>query len=71
VRLPFRRKRPSLHPIAEAEAYARLHGDRGDDIVRVERLPPPPPKRSVPDGLTGETLRQAFERRLGSRHKHG
>jgi hypothetical protein len=71
VRLPFRRKRPSLHPIAEDEAYARLHGDRGEDIVRVERAPPPPPPaRRVPEGLTGENLREAFERRLRSRHKH-
>jgi hypothetical protein len=74
VRLPFRRnRRPSLHPIAEDEAYARLHGDRGEDIVRVERAPAPPPpeKRKVPEGLTGENLREAFERRLRSRHKHG
>jgi len=78
VRLPFRRKRPSLHTIAEAEAYARLHGERGEDILSVERVPEPPPeppprpKRATPEGLTGESLRQAFERRLGSRHhKHG
>jgi hypothetical protein len=72
VRLPFRRRRPSLHTIAEEEAYARLHGDRSEDIVRVERAPPPAPapKRAVPDGLTGENLREAFERRLRSRHKH-
>ena len=68
VRLLPWKKRPVPRPIEEAEAYARLHGDRGEDIVRVERLPPPPPKRAVPEGLTGESLRQAFERRLRSRH---
>jgi hypothetical protein len=73
MRLPFRRRRQGLHTIAEAEAYARLHGDRGEDVVRVERAPAPPPepRRAVPEGLTGENLREAFERRLRSRHKHG
>ena len=67
VRLLSRKKRRALPPIGEAEAYARCHGDRGAEILRVEPLPPPPPKTSVPTGITGETLRQAFEERLRSR----
>ena len=62
----FFRRRPAPAPIGEAEAYARLHGDRGEEILRVEPMPPPPPEpeRKV---VTGEMLRRAFERRLGSR----
>jgi hypothetical protein len=58
--------------MGEAEAYARLHGDRGEDIVSVERLPPepPPPIRRIPASLTGESLRQAFEHRLTKRGHH-
>jgi hypothetical protein len=69
VRL-FHRRRPALLPLDEAEAYARCHGERSDEIVSVERLPPPlepaPPNAPVP-GLTGESLRAAFEARLRSR----
>ena len=71
----FRRRRNAPEPIGEAEAYARLHGDRGEDIVRVERVPPPPEEprngRHAPshDDLTGESLRLAFERRLAARHQ--
>jgi hypothetical protein len=69
VRLLRRRRRSPLHAIGEAEAYARLHGERGEDIVNVERLPPeaPRPIRRIPASLTGESLRQAFERRLSRR----
>ena len=66
----FFRRRPAPPPIGEAEAYARLHGDRGVEILRVEPMPPPPPKQeSEPENkkVTGEMLRRAFERRLGSR----
>jgi hypothetical protein len=65
----FRRRERGPKPIGEAEAYARLHGDRGEDIVRVEPLPPPPPPppRQPRAGLTGESLRRAFERRLDKR----
>ena len=61
----FRRRRPQLQPIDEAAAYARLHGERSDEIVSIAPLPPPPPppKRE----LTGESLRRAFEERLRER----
>jgi len=62
------RQRRTLQPLDEAAAYARCHGDRGVDIIRVERLPPELPELSQEQRtVTGETLRQAFERRLRSR----
>jgi hypothetical protein len=67
----FFRRRPAPPPIGEAEAYARLHGDRSEEILRVEPLPAsPPPPAPAPAGrqITGETLRRAFERRLRSRN---
>jgi hypothetical protein len=66
----FFRRRPVQPPIGEAEAYARLHGDRGVEILRVEPMPPPPPKPERPK-VTGEMLRRAFESRLGSREDRG
>jgi hypothetical protein len=64
--LPRRRPRP-LTSIDEAEAYARCHGDRGLDILRVDPMPPPPPPDPPSSPVTGETLRRAFEERLRSR----
>jgi hypothetical protein len=66
VRL-FHRRRPALQPLGEAEAYARCHGARSHEIVSIERLPPEPVARVPAGALTGESLRQAFEARLGSR----
>ena len=66
----FFRRRAAPPPIGEAEAYARLHGDRGPEILRVEPLPPPPPKPERKQ-VTGEMVRRAFERRLGSRDDRG
>ena len=66
----FRRRERGPQPIGEAEAYARLHGDRGDEILRVEPVPPPPPAlppEGEERGITGESLRRAFERRLDKR----
>jgi hypothetical protein len=67
------RRRP-VHTFDEAEAYARCHGARSEEIVSVVRLPaaPPPepqqpPSEERPKELTGESLRQAFEARLRSR----
>lgn len=53
-----------LKPLSEAEAYARCHGSRGDEvrIVKVE------PRRARYDtGVSGEHLREAFESRLDTR----
>jgi hypothetical protein len=75
VRL-FHRRRPALKPLDEAEAYAHCHGERGPEIVSIERLPPPerppqlqpePAPQAPARELTGESLRQAFETRLRSR----
>ena len=57
-----------LRPLDEAEAYARCHGDRGPEvrIVDVE------PRRARYDlGVSGEDLRQSFERRLDGRERVG
>jgi hypothetical protein len=68
VRLWPSRNGRALQSLDEAAAYARCHGERGSEILRVEPLPPPPPAPPPqPLGITGETLRQAFERRLRSR----
>jgi hypothetical protein len=74
MRFLRRRNRQAAPAIGEAEAYARLHGERGEEILRVEPMPPPPPPvqahaqaKSRTNGITGETLRRAFERRLQSR----
>ena len=72
----WRRRRPRLHAIDEAEAYARSYGDRSDDIVAVARVPapapppgspPPPRERPTAGRLTDATLRSAFLARLASR----
>jgi hypothetical protein len=68
VRLWPRRNGRALQSLDEATAYARCHGERSSEILRVVPLPPePPPPPPQPLGITGETLRMAFERRLRSR----
>jgi hypothetical protein len=65
LRLRVRRARSrQLH---EAEAYARCHGDRGND-VKVIRLPPRRP-RYLAVLRTGEELRRRFEERLDRRDR--
>jgi hypothetical protein len=59
-----RRRKPVLREMAEAEAYARLHGGRTDD-VKVVSLPPRRPR--FPLRVSGESLRRAFEQRLDKR----
>lgn len=59
------RRRKEFKPITEAEAYARCHGDRGPDFIRLSVMPKP--KRSFPVDVTGETLRRDFEWRLDRR----
>ncbi len=60
------RRRPRLHAIDEAEAYARSYGDRSEDIVSVERVPSHP-VRPRAARLTDAMLRRAFASRLASR----
>jgi hypothetical protein len=61
----LRRRRWRSRPLAEAEAYARCHGDRGND-VKIVRLPPRRP-RYLAILQTGEDLRRRFEERLDRR----
>jgi hypothetical protein len=53
-----------LRPLTEAEAYARCYGS-GDDNVRTVKLEPRRPRYDLP--VSGEDLRQAFERKLDRR----
>ena len=59
-----RRPKPALRPIGEAEAYARCHGARTDE-VRIVKLEPRRPR--FPLRVTGESLRRSFEERLDRR----
>jgi hypothetical protein len=65
VRFLRRAKRiaPVIH---EDEAYARCHGSRSGDLVRVVTVDRPSIPRRTGD-LTGELLRRAFEARLDAR----
>jgi hypothetical protein len=65
--LSLRNRRWRARPLAEAEAYARCHGDRGND-VKVVRLPPRRP-RYLSVLRTGEELRRRFEERLDRRER--
>ena len=64
--MPFlrRRRRASFRPIGEAQAYARLHGDRGGDVTIVKVEPRRPRYRLR---VSGEHLRHSFEARLDAR----
>jgi hypothetical protein len=65
--LRLRRRGPRARQLHEAEAYARCHGDRGND-VKLIRLPPRRPRyRAVL--RTGEELRRRFEERLDRRER--
>jgi hypothetical protein len=65
--LRVRNRRWRARPLAESEAYARCHGDRGSD-VKLIRLPPRRP-RYLAILRTGEELRQRFEERLDRRER--
>jgi hypothetical protein len=60
------RTRRIVGPIRESEAYARLHGERSGDLVRIVTIQRPEIPRRTGD-LTGELLRRAFEARLDAR----
>lgn len=62
----LRRSRRQPAPIREDEAYARCHGERSGEIVRVVAVERPPTPSRTGD-LTGELLRRAFEARLDAR----
>jgi hypothetical protein len=62
----LRRRRRTAPPILEGEAYARCHGERTGDLVRVVTVPRPSIPRRTGD-LSGELLRRAFEARLDAR----
>jgi hypothetical protein len=64
-----RSRRADDGPIGEDAAYAHSYGDRTGEILSVEPLPEPEPPPGLRDGLTGEVLRRAFERRLDARKK--
>ena len=57
------RSRTEIQPLTEADVYARCHGDRGPDFVRLTVVPRPRPRVRI----TGEMLRREWERRLGYR----
>ena len=61
----LRRRHSQTRAISEAVAYARCHGDRDGDLVRVVKLEPRRPR--YPLAVSGEALRRAFESRLDAR----
>jgi hypothetical protein len=61
----LRRNRKQFRPITEAEAYARCHGERDPDFLGLRVVTRP--RSRFPVGITGETLRRDFERRLEHR----
>ena len=64
-------RRVADSPIGEEDAYAHSYGDRGGDILSVERIPIPEPEQ-IPrrtGDMTGELLRRAFELKLDSRKR--
>ena len=63
----FRRRRPRLRQIGEAEAYGRAYGDRSEQVKIVKLEPRRPRYKQVL--ADGERLRQAFLTRLDKREK--
>jgi hypothetical protein len=59
----FRRRDKALRPLGEAEAYARIHGERTD--VKIVHLPPRRKRYRL--DVTGEGLRRRFEERIAER----
>jgi len=58
------RRRPPPRPIGEAQASARLYGDRDGD-VRIVKVEPRRPRHLL--RVSGEQLRRSFEQRLDAR----
>jgi hypothetical protein len=62
----FRRRKDSrLRELGEAEAYERVHGDRGE----VKRVHLPPRRKRYDLPVSGETLRRGFEERIRAREE--
>ena len=57
-------RRQRLRPLTEAEAYARCHGTRESE-VRIVKIEPRRPRYQLE--VSGEDLRQSFERKLAGR----
>ena len=68
MRLPWRKRKPRMRPITEAEAYHHSYGERSKD-VRAVKLPPRRPRFVT--RVSGEELRRKFQERLDRRHKPG
>jgi hypothetical protein len=60
----WRGHKHELKPLSEAEAYARCHGSRGEE-VRIVKVEPRRPHYDIDP--SGERLREAFEKRLEKR----
>jgi hypothetical protein len=60
----FRRRKSRLRQIGESEAYGRAYGDRSEQ-VKIVKLEPKRPRYELP--VSGETLREAFAKRLDDR----
>jgi hypothetical protein len=60
----FFRGRRRLRPIGESEAYGRTYGERSSEI-RVSKAEPKRPR--FDPKVSGESLREAFARRLDDR----
>jgi hypothetical protein len=63
-------RRPAERPITEAVAYARCHGERSSEILRVTKMQPyelPERRRGHHVSVSGEALRQAFAAKLDDR----
>jgi hypothetical protein len=52
-----------LRPLSETECYTRLYGQRDPTVTVVSREP----RAKAKPLLSGEALREAFDRRLDSR----
>jgi hypothetical protein len=57
-------RRLRLRPLSEAECYARCHGNR-DTEVKIVHIEPRRPRYQL--RVSGEDLRQSFERKLAAR----
>ena len=62
----FRKRKPRLRQIGEAEAYGRAYGDRSEQ-VKIVKLEPRRPRYKLE--VSGESLRRAFAEKLARREE--